>query len=368
MSWQQQAVFWSLALLAAALILYMLGPILLPFVAGAAIAYLLDPVARRLERLGLGRLGATVLILSLAALAFILLLVVLVPVVLQQGAQFIERIPAYASRLSELFRDLGARATGVPWLREALGIDDATEDAGELLHELAGQATEWLGQLARQILTGGLAFISLMALIVVTPVVAFFLLNDWDRLVARVDSWVPRDHVETVRRLAQEIDSALAGFVRGQALLCLILGVFYGTSLTLLGLNFGLMIGLVAGLISFIPYIGSILGFVVAVAVALVQFWPDWPWIVAVAGVFIAGNLTEGNILQPKLVGSQVGLHPVWLIFAVLAFGYLFGFVGLLLAVPLAAALGVLSRFALEQYLASPIYHPNSDDAEGPRT
>ena len=197
-------------------------------------------------------------------------------------------------------------------------------------------------------------------LFVVTPVVAFYMLLDWDRMVAKVDSWIPRDHVGSVREIASDIDSAVAGFVRGQGTVCLALGLFYALGLTMAGLNFGLLIGLVAGLISFIPYIGSLVGLVVAIGVALVQFWPDWIPIAIVAGVFFAGQFIEGNVLQPKLVGNRVGLHPVWLMFALFAFGMLFGFVGMLIAVPAAAAVGVLVRFGLRSYLGSPFYRGHS--------
>jgi predicted PurR-regulated permease PerM len=191
---------------------------------------------------------------------------------------------------------------------------------------------------------------------VVAPVVAFYMLLDWDRMVATVDSWVPREHVETVRAIAREIDRSIAGFVRGQGTLCLILGIYYALGLTVIGLNFGLLIGLLAGLISFIPYVGSLTGLILAIGVAFVQFWPDWMWVAAVAGVFFVGQFIEGNILQPKLVGSSVGVHPVWLMFALLAFGALFGFVGLLVAVPCAAAIAVIMRFALTRYKESPLY------------
>ncbi|TIW51283.1 MAG: AI-2E family transporter, partial [Mesorhizobium sp.] len=193
------------------------------------------------------------------------------------------------------------------------------------------------------------------SLFVVTPVVAFYMLLDWDRMVAVVDSWVPRDYVETVRVIARDINIATAGFVRGQGTLCLVLGGMYATGLTLTGLNFAILIGLFAGLISFIPYVGSLTGLVLAVGVAFVQFWPDWVMIVAVACVF-AGQFIEGNILQPRLVGKSVGLHPVWLMFALFAFGALFGFVGLLIAVPASAAVAVLVRFAIARYLESPLY------------
>jgi predicted PurR-regulated permease PerM len=206
------------------------------------------------------------------------------------------------------------------------------------------------------ILTGGLALVNLLSLLVVTPIVAFYLLTDWDRMVARVDSWLPRQHVETLRGLAREMDDAMAGFIRGQAVVCLLLGLFYAIGLSLAGLNFGLLIGLGAGVLSFIPYVGSLTGFLLSIGVAIVQFWPNWAHILAVAAIFALGQFIEGNFLSPKLVGNRVGLHPVWLMFALFAFAYLFGFAGLLLAVPLAAAVGVLTRFALRKYLTSAFY------------
>jgi predicted PurR-regulated permease PerM len=195
---------------------------------------------------------------------------------------------------------------------------------------------------------------------VITPVVAFYLLLDWDRMIEKVDRWVPRDHVGNVRRLATEMNVSVAGFVRGQGSICIILGLFYGIGLSVAGLNFGLLIGLFAGLISFIPYVGSLVGLVLSVGVALVQFWPEYWSIILVAGIFFIGQFIEGNILQPKLVGSRVGLHPVWLMFALVAFGAIFGFVGLMVAVPAAAAVGVLVRFALERYLDSDLYYGSS--------
>jgi predicted PurR-regulated permease PerM len=198
--------------------------------------------------------------------------------------------------------------------------------------------------------------VNLLSLLVVTPIVAFYLLTDWDRMVARVDSWLPRQHVETLRGLAREMNDAMAGFIRGQAVVCLLLGLFYAVGLSLAGLNFGLLIGLAAGILSFIPYVGSFVGFVLSIGIAIVQFWPNWIHIAVVVAIFAAGQFMEGNFLSPKLVGNRVGLHPVWLMFALFAFGYLFGFAGLLMAVPLAAATGVLTRFALRKYLSSPFY------------
>jgi predicted PurR-regulated permease PerM len=190
----------------------------------------------------------------------------------------------------------------------------------------------------------------------VTPVVAFYLIYDWHRMIRSVDGWTPVQHRETVRELAREVDAAIAGFLRGQTAVCLILGSFYAVALTLTGLNFGLLIGLIAGLITFIPYVGSMTGLVLSLGVAVAQFWPAYGSILIVLGIFLVGQFVEGNVLAPKLVGESVGIHPVWLIFALLAFGYLFGFVGLLVAVPLAATIGVLTRFALRHYRQSSLY------------
>lgn len=361
MSLQRQMIFWVGALAAFILALVVLRPILLPFVAGMALAYALDPLADRLERLGLGRLAASLVILVLFTVVFIVAIAALAPLLAQQIALFAQSLPANMERLQDLFQKAGQSAQ-MSWLRELMGTSESGGPAGFSAGGLVGQAAAWLAGVAQSLLSGGLALVNFLSLLVVTPVVAFYLLNDWDRMIARIDSWLPRDHVDTIRELARQVDSALAGFVRGQGLLCLILGLFYAIGLSLVGLNFGLLIGLGAGLISFIPFVGTILGFVVSVGVALAQFWPDWVMIGAVIAIFVVGQMLEGNVLQPKLVGEHVGLHPVWLIFALFAFGYLFGFVGMLLAVPLAAVVGVLSRFAVRQYLHSRYYTGSGGD------
>jgi predicted PurR-regulated permease PerM len=212
--------------------------------------------------------------------------------------------------------------------------------------------------------TGGRALVDLVSLLLVTPFVAFYLLRDWDRIVARVDGLLPRDHAEEIRGLAREIDRKVAAFVRGQLLVGFLLGVFYAVGLVLIGLNYGLLIGLASGILSFIPYLGFTVGFVTSITIAIVQFWPNWPWIAATVLVFLVGQLLEGYVLQPRMIGRNVGLHPVWLIFSLFAFGLLFGFVGLLVAIPAAAAVGVLLRFAVERYRASPLYR--GDGTAGP--
>ena len=357
---RRQVLFWSVTALVAVLLLWLFSGILLPFVLGMVIAYFLDPVADWLERRGLSRMWATVLILALFVVIFTGVIVILVPVIANQIGGFAERVPEYVDRIQVILEDV--RTSSIGWLLPE-GEANLKQDLGKLVSEGSGIISAFIASLW----SSSLAVVNFVSLFVVTPVVAFYMLLDWDRMVDKIDDWIPRQHVDTVRRLARDIDRSVAGFLRGQGSLCLILGTFYGVGLSLVGLNFGLRIGLFAGLVSFIPYVGSITGLVLSVGVALVQFWPDWPWIVAVAAVFFIGQFIEGNILQPKLVGASVGLHPVWLMFALLAFGAMFGFVGLLIAVPSAAAVGVLVRFALTQYLQSEMYfgrQPTRQEAE----
>jgi len=347
-AFQRQVTFWLAALVLVILALWLLSEILLPFVAGLAIAYLLTPVTDRLERLGANRLAAALLIITLVVLAFVYLILLVVPILGSQLSSFIESVPAYVTRLQSLLSDPSR-----PWVQKVLGAGFTTDKS---ISDLVTQGVGWLTSFLHSMWSGGRALVSLFSLIVVTPVVAFYLIYDWHRMVSTVDGWVPVAQRDTVRMLALEIDAAISGFVRGQIGVCLILGSFYAAALTLTGLNFGLLIGLISGLITFIPYVGSMTGLVLSLGVAIVQFWPQYALILTVLGIFLVGQFVEGYILSPKLVGESAGLHPVWLIFALLAFGYLFGFVGLLVAVPLAATIGVLLRFALRRYLQSSLY------------
>ncbi len=350
MSIQRQVTFWLIALLGVVALLYLLSGILLPFAAGLILAYLLDPLADRLEKLRFSRLAATLIILGLFVLFFVLALVLIAPVLANQLASFAQRLPETVQRLQQLLAEQGAPIV------ERFGGRDALRDVQNSLGDVVGQGATWVATLLRSLWSGGQAFIGVVSLLVITPVVAFYLLVDWDRMVVTIDTWIPPRNRDLVRALAREMDVAISGFLRGQSLVCLFLGVFYAIGLSLVGLNFAILIGLVSGIISFIPYVGSLTGLLLALGVAVVQFWPDWVMIGATLGVFAAGQFLEGNIVQPKLVGESVGLHPVWVMFSLLAFGSLFGFVGLLLAVPLAAIIGVLTRFALRQYLSSPLY------------
>jgi len=354
-----QIGFWIGAFALLILLLWLFSGVLLPFAVALALGYLLDPVADRLERAGLNRLGATLLILAVFLVIVGLGLVLIVPVLGRQLAGFIQSLPETASKLQVLIARLGdqlSEAAGNP-IFEKLGFGSG--GAPSLRPpggDLVGQAAQWAVAFLTSLWSGGTALISVFSLLVVTPVVAFYMLLDWDKMVAAVDSLVPLAHRGTVRALAREIDAAMAGFLRGQSLVCIFLGAWYGVGLSLVGLNFGLLIGLSAGVLSFIPYVGSLTALVLSAVVALVQGWPQWSLLLWSLAVVLSGQFMEGNILSPKLVGGKVGLHPVWLIFALLAFGSLFGFTGLIVAVPFAAAFGVILRFAVRRYLDSKLY------------
>ena len=359
-SLRRQILFWLLVLGAFIAFLWLFSSILLPFVAGMALAYFLDPVADRLQRWGFSRMAATSVILLSFVVLLVIALIIVIPLLATQAADFAEKVPGYVSSLQQLMAD--PESSYLPgWLKAQL------VSLKENLAKYVGEGASFVAGLFVQIWASGKALLDVLSLLVITPVVAFYLLLDWDKMIAKVDRWAPRDWVGVVRRLATEMDHAIAGFVRGQGTICLILAIAYGGSLSLAGLNFGLLIGIVSGLVSFIPYLGSLLGFVLAVGVALVQFWPDYLWITLIGGIFLLGQLIDGYILQPKLIGDRVGLHPVWLMFSLLAFGALFGFVGLLVAVPASASIAVLVRYALARYLDSDLYYGIEKPEDGPR-
>jgi len=344
-----RTLFWLGTATLLVLTLYVLSDILLPFVLGAAIAYLLDPLADRLERAGLSRLWATIVITAAFLVIVIAAFLFLVPLLMEQLANFAARLPGYVQSARDLLLGYAEE-----WLGDSFSRTEST--IRESLTDIIQRAAGWMGQLLGSVWNGGLAVVNALGLMLVTPVVTFYLLLDWDRMVEHVDQWLPRDHAPTIRAIAREIDEVLSGFVRGQLTVLFLLGCIYVIGLTLIGLNFALLIGVTAGLISFIPFVGPIVGFVVGGIVALVQFGSDWVSILGVLGVFVFGQFIEGNLLSPLIVGDRVRLHPLWLIFALFVFAYFFGFVGMLLAVPAAAAIGVLVRFALRKYLESPLY------------
>jgi predicted PurR-regulated permease PerM len=341
---KDQIRYWSVATAAFLIILWFLGDVILPFVLGGAIAYFLDPVADRIERLGASRAVATTVITLSAVLIFVLMALLVVPLLVQQAVSLFETAP-------KLFQDLQAFLTAQ--FPEMVDEDSVLRQS---LISVGDTIRERGGELLNTVLSSVNSLVSIVLLFVIVPVVAFYLLYDWDRMIAKVDDLLPRDHAPTIRHLASEIDKTLASFIRGMGTVSLILGTYYAVALMAVGLQFGLIVGALAGLVTFIPYVGALVGGALAIGLALFQFWGDWISIGLVAGIFVLGQIIEGNVLTPKLVGSSVGLHPVWLIFALSVFGSLFGFVGMLVAVPLAASLGVVARFGIGGYKGSLLY------------
>jgi predicted PurR-regulated permease PerM len=366
LSLERQLGLWAITLFALAAILYLLSPVLAPFVAGTALGYLLDPVADRLQRLGCSRLGAALLLLSVFIAFVITALVILLPILAHQLAGFLTALPGYLQTLHGLATDWSAHFTS-EYLKEFLekyGLGGASAslslDVEKYFSDLASQGAAFAGDFLKSLLWRGYALINVISLIVITPVVAFYMLLDWDHMVQIIDDLVPPRHREDVRMLARDIDRALAGFVRGQSLVCLFLGCWYAIGLSAIGLNFGFLIGVVAGFLSFIPYVGSITAFIFSIIIAIVQAWPHVNLPVEAVAIVTTGLIMDGYVLSPRLVGASVGLHPVWIMFALLAFGALFGFTGLIVAVPAAAALGALMRFIARRYRASALYREPS--------
>ena len=341
---QKQLLFWGIGLGFLMLAFWFLGSTLLPFVVGAALAYFLDPLADRLEAIGLSRTWATAIIGVVMTVVFAATVLLIVPALIEQIADFIDAVPGMVERF-QAFLDARFPQGGEEERLMRRGLSTMREHLAEV-----GP------QFVNSVLTQSLAVVEVVALLFVAPVVAFYLLLDWDRMVTKIDGWLPREHADTIRSLAQDIDAVMSGFVRGQFTVCLILGTFYAVALSLIGLPFGFLVGMTAGALSFIPYVGAAIGGVLSVGIALVSFWGEPLWIVGTAAIFALGQFVEGNVLQPNLVGRSVRLHPVLLILALAVFGKLFGFAGLLVAVPLAASLGVVGRFAIQKYLKSPLY------------
>jgi len=350
MNVQRQFRFWLVGLLVTLFLLWLLSDILLPFVAGLAVAYFLDPLADRLEDWGLSRIWATIVITVVFFVFLVLAILLLIPLASGQMVDLAKAWPIYMERARELvaiFSD-GVLGDLIP-AKDEMSSDSLNSMSGRLLNFGAG--------ILQDIASRGVALLNLIGLLFITPVVSFYLINDWDQIVEEIDNMLPREHADRIRTIAKEIDQVLSGFVRGMGSVCLILAIFYGTALQLAGLEFGLVVGIFAGLISFIPFVGMAVGLVLSTVLALFQFLPDRPEMVAVVmAIFIIGQVLEGNVLTPRLVGRKVGLHPVWVIFGLLALGSVFGFVGMMLAVPMAAAIGVLVRHSAQSYLKSPLY------------
>lgn len=356
MSREQRVLAWLIALIAAGFALHLLSDVLLPFVVGMAIAYFFDPLADRLEDIGLSRTLATSAILLSFFVAAFGVLALLVPLLQDQLIALARLLPQVVDRLQTLLGPV------LEQLRADLTAD-AMDQIKSAVGNYAGTAVRWITGFLGQIWSGGLALLNILSLVLITPLVAFYLLRDWDDIVDKIDHWLPRGAADTIRTQARRIDTTLAGFVRGQALVCLSLAVLYAVGLSIVGLNAGVLIGIAAGMLAVVPYIGAALSLIVGVGLAIAQFHQDWASILMVALVFFTGQMLESYVLTPRLVGGRVGLSPVWIIFAMLAGGSLFGLTGVLIALPVAAVVGVLVRFGIEQYLDSNLYHGHNADS-----
>jgi predicted PurR-regulated permease PerM len=343
-----QTRFWILASALFAVALWILKPVLLPFFAGMAIAYFLNPVVDRIEARGVPRWLCALMVLGGFALIITFMLLLIMPLLQGQIGALINAIPGYVEEV---------RAHFIPWIEGWLARfspDDVRQIRGAA-GEYIGNVASIAGKVLKDIITNSLAFIDVLALFIVTPVVAFYLMRDWPSVTRSLDSLIPRRHYETVKAELREIDLSLSGFVRGQALVCVALGFVYSVGLTTVGLQYGAAIGVVAGVLSFIPYVGTAFAWICSVILAFVQFG-SLTRIGFVAGVLILGHVLEAYVLTPRLVGQRVGLHPVWILFALIAGVRLMGFTGVLVAVPVAAVAGVLIRFAIRRYKQSSLY------------
>ncbi|MGE0195110.1 MAG: AI-2E family transporter [Methylocystis sp.] len=347
MNFQRPMLFWMATLGIAAATFVLLREILTPFLVGIVLAYLLDPLVTRLERLGFGRGVAALGIICLFYAAMIALTVTLTPIVVEEVALLIEKLPGYLAQLQAMATDPSR-----PWMRQIIneGLSEARQSTGEL----TTLGAHLSANLLRKLWSDGRALASIFSLLVVVPIVTFYLLIDWDQIIAAVDRLIPAAQQETVRALAREVHETIGVFLRGQGIICLILAAYYAVALELMGLNHAYLIGVAAGLISFIPYLGVLTGVVLSVSVALLQFWPDWSSIPIIVAIFVVGELADDNFLTPRLVGARVNLSPLLVMFAIAAFGSLFGFIGLLIAVPLAATIGATVRFFMSQGSEAP--------------
>jgi len=344
-----QVRFWFLAFALFVTVIWVLKPVLLPFLVGMIVAYFLNPVVDKLGDRNIPRWISALGVLLGFGLIVAVALTITLPLLQNQIGALIDAVPGYIETL---------RAHYVPWIENWLARF-APEDVEKLrgaAGQSVGEAAGWIGNVLKQIVSSGVALFDIMALMIITPVVAFYMLRDWHKLTHSIDSLFPRRYYDVIQTQLNEIDNTLSGFIRGQALVCLALGLLYSIGLSAVGLKYGAAIGITAGVLSFIPYVGTAFGWITSLILAFIQFDNDWTHIGMVLGVFLLGHVMEAYVLTPRLVGKRVGLHPVWVLFALITGAKLMGFTGVLIAVPAAAVIGVLTRFALRQYKASAVY------------
>ena len=333
--------------------LRLFSAILTPFVVAAGLAYFLDPAVSRLARLGLRRSVGTLLILSAAGIFVVLFILLLYPVIAVQASAFATNLPGYIQTAQKDFGYL------ILELQRRLGPGAMSQKLRDIAANQAGEIVSFAGSAASNIIGSGFALVNVLTLLIITPIVTFYFLRDWPSIIRHADTWLPRPYEAVIRAQALEVNRILAAWIRGQAICCLLLALVYAVGLTVIGLDLGLIVGLAAGILSFIPYVGTIAGGVTALLLSLTQN-PGWHGVLLVALVFGFGQALNDYVIQPRFLGDRVGLPAVWVIFSLFAGGAAFGFLGIMLAVPVTATLGVLARFWLRRYLQSPLYLDSS--------
>lgn len=348
MTLRAHALFWALATALFLAAVWILKDMLLPFIVGLAIAYLLGPVVTRMIRAGVPRGLAAILILLSFFAVLGLVLAMMIPFIYRELVQLAQDLPRYADQVQDYLTPY------ISWLQNILPVGDLSSFQDTLKNNI-GRAFRFGGTLVVGLVGGGKAVGGFAAFMILAPIVAFFMMEEWVRITKWIDDMIPRGSYDTVRDLLSQIDRKLSGFVRGQLIVSVILGISYAIALSLAGLKFGFLIGLMAGFLSIIPLVGSTIGLIVSVAVAWFQSGEPG-YVGMIAAIFLVGQFLEGNIITPRIMGKSVGLHPLWILFALVAGGALFGIVGMFLAVPVAAVIGVLGAFAITQYRKSPYY------------
>jgi len=350
--------FWGFAILFFILLVWLFKAVLLPFVLGGTIAYLLNPIVNKICAKGLKRQTAVLCILGGFFVFMAGLLAIITPILVREAAGFIQSAPVYAQKIWEMAEPR------LMWVQEQLGYEITSDQLQTVLQDNFGKALQLGKGVLGGITTGGIAVVDFLTTLLITPVAAYFLMKEWPQVMAWVQGIIPRGHILTVSVLGRQIDLKISGFVRGQITICLALGFAYAVALSIAGLNYGFVIGLSTGILSIIPFVGSTLGLVISVVVAFLQSGGDITFVGIIACIFFAGQFIEGNFITPKLMGDSVGLHPLWIIFSLMAGGSLMGLVGMFLAVPVAASIGVLVNFAVSEYKKSPYYQTHEPDKD----
>jgi predicted PurR-regulated permease PerM len=354
MTIKHQLIFWGAALCAFLLILFLFKNILLPFVLGGAIAYLLNPIILKLTTIGLRRSVSAVLMIGLFFTILLTAGIILLPILFNELSEFTQNLPRYYDHFVALMNAQFIKLQ--PVIGKLTGSNDPIEVAA-LINGHSDKSINLFKRLLTGVTGGGRALFDGASLLLLTPVVAFFMIREWPGITDKIEDLLPRDHRATIHRLWDDIDTKLSGFVRGQITVAFILGIGYALALSVAGLKYGILVGLLSGVLSIIPLFGSLTGLLVSILIAWFQTG-NITFVALITGIFLIGQLIEGNALTPKLVGDSVGLHPLWIIFALMAGGSLFGILGMLIAVPVAATTAVLLGFILEEYKDSAFYKP----------